>query len=293
MNKNVEELLDDIKDLYKQPYTDLKKLREYFDDFHLSFSSHGPVKSLKDEDAPVPSYWLVTPQSNPHKIILFFHGGGFNLGSTRSHEDLCQKLSTHTGYTIFSVDYRLAPENPFPAAVEDCLNSYLWLIEEGFTKQDIVLAGISNGGTLALSTVLALKNRESLMPRGVICMSPAVDLNFPVVYKHLKDVRDWIDHQYLSEIRDQYLQGRDAKNPLISPIYGDLVGLPPLLIQTGGRELLLCDIIRFRDLAVEKEVKVELVVWQDMFHGFQIFYSQLPEAEAALRNIGDFVKKLK
>lgn len=292
MEKDTEELLDLIKNKFKDIEPDLNYLNREFDDFYLSFRSSGHFKKLKDEDAPVPSYWIVTPQSNPHKVILFFHGGGFNRGSSRGHADICKNLAKNTGFTIFSIDYRISPENPFPAAVEDCLSSFLWLMEEGFSSQDILIAGISNGGTLALSTTLALKKRN-IIPLGVVCMSPAVDMGFPVVYKHLKDVKDWIDYEYLSKIREMYLQGSDFKNPLISPIYGDMKGFPPLILQTGGLELLLCDTMRFRDLAVEKEVQVELEVWQGMFHGFQIFYSTLPPAKAALSSIGNFTKNLK
>lgn len=292
MTSNALDVLDFIKNKFQPDNPDLEKLRADFDDISSPFSSQIRVKILKDEDAPIPSYWIVTPQSSPHKVILFFHGGLFHLGSTKGYQDLCGNLAKHTGFTIFSVDYRLAPENPFPAAVEDCLNSFLWLLEEGFNSKDIIIAGISGGGTLTLSTVLALNKRKNLLPSGVVCMSPAVDLNFPVVYEHLKDVRDWIDQKQLEEVQRLYLQGQNANHPLASPIYGDLDGLPPLLLQAGGRELLLCDINRFRDQALKKEVKVEMDVWQGMFHSFQIFYSQLPEAKGALRSIGEFVRKL-
>lgn len=293
MNSNTENVLDFIKNKFHPEDLDLEKLRADFDDIHSPFSSQGRVNVLKDEDAPLPSYWIVSPQSSPNNVILFFHGGLFHMGSTRGYQDLCRNLAKHTGFTIFSVDYRLAPENPFPAAVEDCLNSFLWLLEEGFNSKDVVIVGISGGGTLALSSVLVLKKKNDLLPSGVVCMSPLVDLNFPVIYKHLKDVRDWIDQKQLQKAQRLYLQDQDAKNPLASPIYGDLEGLPPLLLQAGGRELLLCDINRFRDLALKKEVKVELEVWQGMFHSFQTFYSPLPQAEGALRSIGEFVRKLK
>lgn len=291
MNENAEDLLEIIENALKDEDSDLKKSRHDLDEFYHSFNSHIPVKILKDDDAPVTSYWIVTPQSNPDKILLFFHGGEFNRGSTYGHENFCGKLAKYTGFTVFSIDYRLAPEHPFPAAVEDCLNSFLWLLEEGFNAQDIVITGISAGGTLALSTVLALKKKD-LIPLGAVCMSPAVDLNFPVVPKHLKDVKDWINHEYLDKIRELYLQGHDARNPLASPIYGDLEGLPPILLQVGGRELLLCDMKRFHDLAVAKEVEIEFEVWQDMFHSFQIFSSKLPQADAALKSVGEFVRKL-
>jgi epsilon-lactone hydrolase len=292
VNSVSNDLLELIKKQFNLEEDNLDKLRMNFDEFYRSFSSDGPLRILEEKDAPVPSYWIVTPKSSPKKVILFFHGGGFNMGSTHGHQDLCQRLSKYTGFSVFSVDYRLAPENPFPSAVEDCIESYLWLIDEGFQASDLVISGMSAGGNLALSTLLALKKMEHEIPFCGVCMSPAVDLTFPVVYNHLKDVNDWINYQRLDKVRELYLQGKNPENPMVSPIYGDLEGLPPLLLQAGSRELLLCDINRFRDLAVEEEVKVNLEVWQNMFHCWQIFYSQLPGADDSLRSIGEFVKRL-
>jgi epsilon-lactone hydrolase len=292
MNKDAENLLKIIKNQFILEENDLGTIRNEFDEFYLSFSSNEPRKLQKEEDAPAPSYWIVTPHSSYKKVILFFHGGGFNMGSTYGHQGLCQQLSKNTGYSVLSVDYRLAPENPFPAAVEDCIQSYLWLKEEGFQARDLIISGISSGGNLALASLLALKKMGEELPFCAICMSPAVDLTFPVVYNHLKDVKDWITHQKLEKIRELYLQGQNPDNPLASPIKGDLNGLPPLMLQAGSRELLLCDINRFRDLAVEKEVKVNLEVWQDMFHCWQMFNSHLPGARGSMRSIGEFVKGL-
>jgi len=293
MNENVDDLLKVIKNQFNQEKGDIETVQRDFDEFYLSFSSKGPLKITGEPDAPVPSYWIVTPQSSYKKVILFFHGGGINLGSTHGHQDLCQRLSRYTGFSVFSVDYSLAPEHPFPAAVEDCILSYLWLRDEGFQASELVVAGISVGGNLALSTLLALKKMGETLPLGGVCMSPVVDFKFPVVYNHLKDVNDWITYKRLEKVRKLYLQEKPPSNPLISPIYGDLEGLPPLLIQAGSRELLLCDINRFRDLAVKKDVKVSLEVWQDMFHSWQLFYSHLPEGEGSMRSVGEFVNELK
>lgn len=292
MNKDADYLLKLIKSQFKIEGDDLGKISQKFNEFYLSFSSNGPLKLVEEKDAPSPSYWIVTPQSSYNKVILFFHGGGFNMGTSYGHQDICQMLSKYTGFSVFSVDYQLDPDHPFPAAVEDCLQSYLWLLEEGFQGRDLVIAGISIGSNLALSTLLALKKIKHELPLCGVCMSPAVDLTFPVVYNHLKDVKDWLNQQRLDRFRDMYLQGKDAKNPLASPICGDLRDLPPLMLQAGSRELLLCDINRFRDLAVKEEVKVNMEVWQDMFHCWQMFYSHLPGADGSIRNIGEFVRGL-
>lgn len=292
MNKDANYLLKLIKNQFNLEEDNLEIIHQKFDEFYLSFSSNGPLKLVKEKDAPALSYWIVTPQSSHEKVILFFHGGGFNMGSTQGHQDLCQMLSKYTGFSIFSVDYQLDEEHPFPEALEDCLQSYLWLLEEGFHSKDLIIAGMSIGGNLALSTILTLKKMGQDLPLCVLCMSPVVDLTFPIVYNHLKDVKDWIDHDQLYKFRELYLQGMDPKNPLASPIYGDMKNLPPIMLQAGSRELLLCDINRFRDLAVEEEVKVNLEVWQDMFHCWQMFHSHLSSSDGSIRSIGKFVKKL-
>ena len=291
MTENIDDLLKLIKSQFDLGESNIQEIRRKFDEFYLSFSSHGPLKLMGEQDSPAPSYWIVTPNSSYKKVFLFFHGGGFNMGSTYGHQDLCQRLSKNTGFSVFSVDYRLAPENPFPAAVDDCIQSYLWLLDEGFQAKDLVISGISAGGNLALSTLLALKKMGEKLPLCGVCMSPTVDLTFPKVYNHLKDVNDWINHERLEKVRELYLQGQNPANPLASPIYGDLNGLPPILLQAGSRELLLCDINRFRDLAVENEVIVNLEVWQNMFHCWQIFYSHLPWSEGSMHSIGEFVRE--
>jgi len=292
MKKDARELLELIKNQVDLEERDPDKLRHNFDELYQSFPSTRPIKIRQEEESPAQAYWIVTPESSQEKVLLFFHGGLFNMGSTYSHQDLCQQLSLATGNSIFSVDYRLAPEHPFPAALEDCLDSYLWLVEEGFRPGDIVLTGISAGGNLALSTLLALKREEEDMPRAAVGLSPILDLTFPVVYQHLKDVEDWIDYDSLHKLMGSYRWGQNPGNFLLSPVYGDLEGLPPIFLQAGSCELLLCDVNRFRDQAIEREVQVNLEVWQGMFHAWQMFPSILPEAEQSLESVGQFVRDL-
>jgi epsilon-lactone hydrolase len=292
MKKDARELLELIKSRIVLEKRDPERLRQDYDELYLSFPSTGPFKLRVEEDAPVTSYWIVTPESSQEKVLLFFHGGLFNMGSTHSHQDLCQQLSQVTSCSILSVDYRLAPEHPFPAALEDALDSYLWLVKKGFRPQDIVVTGISAGGNLALSTLLALKRKEEPLPQAMVGLSPIVDLTFPVVYQHLKDVEDWIDYDSLHKLMGSYIWGQDPSNFLLSPVNGDLEGLPPIFLQAGSCELLLCDINQFRDLAIEREVKVNLEVWQGMFHAWQMFPSHLAEAEQSLESVGEFVRSL-
>jgi len=292
MKEETRKLLELIKSQVDLEERDPHRLRWNFDQLYLSYPSTGPMKMRKEPDAPAPAYWIVTPDSSQEKVMLFFHGGLFSMGSTHSHQYLCQQLSQITGRSIFSVDYHLSPEHPFPRALEDGINSYHWLVEEGFPARDIVCTGISAGGNLALSTVLALKRMDENLPQAVVALSPLLDLSFPVVYQHLKDVKDWIDYHALHKILDTYLQGQDPGNFLLSPVYGDLEGLPPIFLQAGSCELLLCDVKRFRDQAMEQEVKVNMEVWQDMFHAWQMFPTILAEAEQSLESVGKFVQDL-
>jgi acetyl esterase/lipase len=225
-------------------------------------------------------------------VILFFHGGGFTLGSTEDHLDLCGKLSASSGCCVLSVDYRLAPENKFPAALEDCLISYLWLLKRDIKPSNIILAGISSGGNLALSVLLHLKEKGVELPAGAVCMSPLVDLLFQGHSIVTNKGKDWINSERLNNLRKVYLKGGNAKNPLASPIYGDLHGLPPLLIQVGGHELLLDDIIEFHKKARASDVGVSFELWKDMFHCFQMFSSNIPEGHKAVESAGGYIKKL-
>lgn len=220
MNSDTNDLLKLIRKQFNFEEKNLEKIRRNFDEFYLSFGSNGPLKILGETEAPVPSYWIVTPKSSYQKVVLFFHGGGFNMGSTLGHQDLCQRLSKYTGFSVFSVDYRLAPENPFPSAVEDCIQSYLWLIDEGFQSKDLVISGISAGGNLALATLLALKKMEHELPFCAVCMSPAVDLTFPIVYSHLKDVNDWINPQRLDKLESYIYRAKILKIPWLHQYMG-------------------------------------------------------------------------
>lgn len=169
MSEKVDDLLKIINNQFNHETQGLDHVNPDFDEFYLSFSSNDPLRIIEEVDAPVHSYWIVTPQSSPKKVILFIHGGAFYHGTTHGHQDLCQRLSKYTGFSVFSVDYSLPPEHPFPAAVEDCIQTYLWLRDEGFQARELVIAGISFGGNLTLSTLLALKKIGEKLPLCGVC----------------------------------------------------------------------------------------------------------------------------
>jgi acetyl esterase/lipase len=214
------------------------------------------------------------------------------MGSTREHLDLCGKISRAAGMAVLSVDYRLAPEHFFPDQVEDCIKSYLWLLEKGLEPSNIIIGGISAGGNLALSAVLNLKAEGVDLPRGIVCMSPAVDLSFPGESVIANQETDWVTPQRLENIPKIYLKDHNPHEAIASPTYGDLKDLPPIFIQYGLNELLKDDIENFCQKLNAHEVQITCQGWENMFHCWQIFSSVLEEGQQAIEETGQYINQL-
>jgi acetyl esterase/lipase len=214
------------------------------------------------------------------------------VGSTDDHLDLCGKLSRSAGCRVLSVDYRLAPEHIFPAALDDCIASYLWLIETGRSPSLIVPVGISAGGNLLLSMFLKLRATGIPLPKSAVCISPAVDMTSREEAFGNNAANDWIHKKDLELLRKIYLRKHDPKDPLVSPTYGDLRDFPPLFIQVGTHETLFDDVSTFAGKAKEAHVDVTFDEWEGMFHCWQIFSSMLPEGQRAIDSIGAYIKKV-
>ncbi|GLI45769.1 alpha/beta hydrolase [Methanoculleus bourgensis] len=237
----------------------------------------------------VPAFLVTTPASRPDLTLLFFHGGGFTGGSTAGHLDLCARLADAAGAGVFSVDYRLAPEHPFPAAVEDCLAAYRYLLAEGHSPAGIVPVGISAGGTLVISMLLAARDAGLAMPAAAVSLSPAVDMLFLGESVLFNQETDWLTPEHLVGILEDYIAGHDPTDPLASPLYADLRGLPPLLVQAGGGEILIDGIEAFVSAAKVQGVSVTFDCAEGMFHCWQAFAAVLPEGAAAVERVGAFV----
>jgi acetyl esterase/lipase len=249
--------------------------------------------------AGVPCEWLLAPGADPERRLLYLHGGGWTSGGLDSHRPLSARISATTGCAVLAVDYRLAPEHPFPAGLEDCVTSYRWLCEKGpngaAPAQSVSVAGDSAGGNLSLALLLALAQRGLPQPDAAIPISPATDFLATGDSYRTRAERDPILTLGAAGIRllsAVYLQGRaEPDDPLVSPLYGDLSGLPPLLIQVGDAEVLLDDSTRFAEKASKAGVDVILEVWPDMPHVWHAFAPFLPEALLAIERIGAFVRK--
>lgn len=223
-------------------------------------------------------------------VILFFHGGGYNAGSNVSHRDLMGRISKASQFPVIGIDYRLAPEHPYPAALEDAYNAYQYLLQN-HQPSEIILAGASAGGGLILSLLLQLKEQRLPMPAGAVCICPWVDLAMTCRSIQTNDGKDIISKSRLESSVILYCGSQDTKDPFISPLYGDLSGLPPLMIQIGERELLLDEAKSLAKKAKEKGVKVDFEVWPEMCHTWHLFAREIPEGRQAIDKIGSWMRQ--
>lgn len=237
----------------------------------------------------IPAAWLIPDNADEGQAILFLHGGSYVIGSIKSHRDLASQLAAAARCRALIVDYRLAPENRFPAAVEDAATSYKWLLSQGYEPEKIMVAGDSAGGGLAVAALISLRDSGHPMPAGAMLLSPWTDLE--VTGGSVKS-RAWRDPMLsagaLRKDAARYLGDADARDPLASPIYADLKGLPPLYIQAGTSEILLDDATRLAERAEADGVEVDLDIWPGMFHVWQFFSPFIPESKKAIQELGEF-----
>lgn len=292
MNQSADDILHIINKNISLNQGNIFQLRKDFEQLYLKFSSNQELKVEKQKIGEINSFKIGGKNVNDDHMIIFFHGGCFTTGSTKDHLDLCGKLSNLSCVPVLSVDYRLAPEYKFPAPHEDCITAYLWLLKQGMDPSKIIIAGISAGGTLALSTILFLRDNGVKLPAAAVCMSPLVDMLFQGHSIITNGGKDWITQEMLDNLRKIYIKDYSPTNPLASPLYADLHGLPPIMIQVGSHELLLDNIIRFHKKAKDSEIEVTFELWKDMFHCFQMFSSNIPEGQGALETAGTYIKKM-
>lgn len=239
----------------------------------------------------VPGEWIAAPGAADDRVIYYLHGGGYVVGSVDTHRDLIYRLSRAAAARVLAVNYRLAPEHPHPAAVEDAAAAYRWLISNGVRPSQIVVAGDSAGGGLTVATLVALRDAGDSLPAAGVCLSPWVDLEGIGESMTTKAAADpMINREDLLKSAAAFLGNADPRTPLAAPLYADLRGLPPLLIQVGTAEVLLDDAVRLAARARAAGVEVVLEPWEDMIHVWQFFAEMLPEGQQAIDRIGEFVR---
>jgi monoterpene epsilon-lactone hydrolase len=251
------------------------------------------VKVIRATIGDIPCEWLLAPGADPEMRLLYLHGGGFVSGSGGFYLAQAAHISAAAKCAVLLPDYRLAPEHPFPAGLEDCIRAHEWMIANGPTgpapSKATFIAGDSAGGSLTLATLLVLRDRKLPLPAGGIALSPTADLT--LASESLQTVGDpIISAKTMPVFREHYLGKTDPRNPLASPVFGDYRGLPPLLIQVGEHEMLRDDSIRVTKKARSDGIPVKLEVWPGMFHVFQSHEPLLPEAKEAIDHIADFMR---
>jgi epsilon-lactone hydrolase len=239
----------------------------------------------------VAAEWLEPPAPRAGAALLYLHGGGYVIGSPRSHRHLAAALAKATGAATLLPDYRLAPEHPFPAAVEDAVAAYRSLLDRGAGPGRIVIAGDSAGGGLTVAILLALRDRGLPLPAAGVCISPWLDLTCGGASYEEKAASDPIvTREGVSEMARAYLGAADARTPLASPLFADLAGLPPLLVQVGSEEVLLDDAVGLAERAKTAGVPATLEIWPDMIHVWHWFFPMLDEGQQAIDSAGAFAR---
>jgi phosphinothricin tripeptide acetyl hydrolase len=255
------------------------------------FPTPPDVKVERVSAPSAPAEWLRPPSAVAGRVVLYLHGGGYVIGSPRSHRHLAAAIAGAGAASALLLDYRLAPEHPYPAAVEDATAAYRWLLDQGIAPARIVVAGDSAGGGLTVATLLALRDAGVTLPAGGVCISPWVDLTCSGgSYRTKAEADPIVRRPGIDEMATAYLGGTSPRAPLASPLFADLRGLPPLLIHVGSDEVLLDDSVQLAERARAAGVGAELEVWDRMIHVWHWFLPMLDEAQAAIEAIGRFVR---
>jgi monoterpene epsilon-lactone hydrolase len=272
---------------------DLDKERAGLDAFSDRFKPLAELKHVPVDVDGVVAEWIIPQKVTGKRVILYLHGGYYLSGSIHSHRNLAGNIAIAAQAQALIIGYCLAPENPFPTGINNALTAYLWLMAQGIRPEQIFLAGDSAGGGLALALLLILRERGEPLPAAAVCLSPSTDLTTSEETWKKNAKNELILNPYMvKQIRPWYLQNHDPKDPLASPLYGDLHGLPPLLIQVGSDEALLPDCRAFAERAKEARVDVTLEVWPRMQHVWQFAASSLPEGRLAIERIGEFISAI-
>jgi len=236
--------------------------------------------------------WICAKEAHEDRVILYLHGGGYNIGSPNTHRELAAHISMTSGAKVLLPDYRLAPEHPFPSALEDATSAYRWLLDTGLTGRNISIAGDSAGGALSIATSISLRDTGEPSPASIACISPWTDLEMSgnSIKTHAK-IDPLLNLQLLKIMASNYIGDNDPCSPLISPIYADLRGISPLLIHVGSDEMLLDDSTRIAEKAKNAEVDVTLKIYDQMWHAWHLNVRLMPEAKNAIEELGSFIRK--
>jgi len=271
--------------------TSVEQMRRDWD--VLFWSDRAPAHAEDVDAGGVSARWIDAPNARRDRILIYFHGGGFTMGSVVSHRDLMARLSAAGGCRVLGVDYRLAPEHRFPAAFDDALTVIQWVARQGYAVERTALAGDSAGGGLVAAALLALRDVGERLPAAGVLLSAWTDLEATAASYETRANADPIhQRKMIRRVARQYLgKPMGTRDTRASPLHAELAGLPPLLLQVGDRETVLDDSVLFAEKARAAGVSAELEVWDGMIHVFQQFPELLPEARQAIERIGVFLNR--
>jgi acetyl esterase/lipase len=285
-------IVDMMKSMRPASEPSVEEARASLDALTVGFNLPDDVKAEPVDAGSVAAEWITTPEGGGERTILYLHGGGYVIGSIRTHRDLASRFSRAAKARVLLIDYRLAPEHPHPAAVEDATAAYRWLLAQGVKPSRLAIGGDSAGGGLTVATLVALRDAGQPLPAAGVCLSPWVDLEGLGESMTTKaDTDPMVQRDRLLGYAQHYLAGQSPRTPLAAPLYADLSGLPPLLIQVGSAETLLDDSTRLAERARKAGVAADLEIWDDMIHVWQAFAAVLPEGQQAIENIGRFLRE--
>jgi acetyl esterase/lipase len=272
--------------------TSIEKLRKECDEAaeRLVIMPEGIEIKIADS-APVFAEWIIPEGAEENKAILYFHGGCFIMGNVKSHRAVVSNFVNHVGYKTLLFDYRLAPEFPAPAAVNDSVEVYQWMLEQGYHPEDIIFAGDSAGGGIEIGTLIKLRDDGIPLPAACVAFSPSLDMTISGESHRTRSKADpCIPKGSCATYCDYYVGNGDPKNPYASPLFGDLTGLPPIMIHVGNDEVMRDDSTLFGEKADSYGVEVHVKVWKGMFHCFPLLAPMFEEATEAMRQVSAFIR---
>ena len=286
-NQNLMHLIKRVHGIVENP--DIEKHRQSQDTLGSILGNTRDIHYRELNIGGLYAEWVGVNRAHMKKyVILHCHGGGYSTGSSLYARTLTSKLAESTSMDVLCFDYRLAPEHPYPAATEDAMKVWDYLMLLGYGARDIILTGDSAGGNLALSLVLKLKEQGRLLPRGIVLMSPWTDLTSSgKSFEAKAEVDPVLDRDYIDRMVAAYAPDMDLKQPLISPLLGDFEGFPPVYIQAGENEILLSDSLRLHQALVDANVSVKMDTYKGMWHVFQM--SPVKAAREAMDKNAEFI----
>lgn len=249
------------------------------------------VRVQKDEINGLYAEWLIPKNCMDGKLLLYLHGGAYVIGGCDMHRQMVSHIARAGRIRALVPEYRLAPEHKFPAAVDDAVGIYRSLLDMGIKSQDIIFAGDSAGGGLSVATLLALRDAGDPLPAGAVLLSPFLDVTASGESMQTRAGRDpWFRPEDVPVVADYYCEPHQRRFPLVSPVFANVEGLPPMLIQVGDDEILLSDSERLADECVSAGIDVELQVWPEMWHVFQFLTRKMPESKKAINKMGEYIQ---